>query len=331
MTEPASSLPPLGTILESIFQDAPEHFVVLDPELKVSIAGETFRKSTGIESGGRRSFLDTIEQFSLSKAREVFESLRQGGGEHRSLDLNHRRIDGKTFNVSYSWVACMDESGACRAFVGIGRERNPEAASTDEVGELKSELERTRSDMERRVKEIGRLRHQLENQSSRDEATGLGNRRYILERLEGELDRSQRYNEPLTLLLCDIDNLTQVNEEYGQDRGDEVIQRVAGVVRDQVRTSDVAARYNGEEFLILCPHTDRANAQFLAERLRRRVSEISYPDDEGGEFGVTISVGLVAVNGQNEFGVEAVLRAVEQALESAKHGGMNRVSLVEVS
>ncbi len=330
MTERSSSLPPLGTILESIFQDAPEHFVVLDPELNVSIAGETFRKATGIGTGQRRSFLDTIEQFSLSKAREVFESLRQGSGEHRSLDLNHRREDGQSFNVSYSWVACMDETGTCRAFVGIGREGIPAIASKDEVGQLKTELNRAKDDMERRVKEISRLRKQLESQSSRDEATGLANRRYVMERLEGELDRSRRYGEPLTILLCDIDGLTQVNEEHGQDRGDEVIQRVADVVRDQVRTSDVAARYNGEEFLVLCPHTDRANAQFLAERLRRRVSEISFPDEEGDEFGVTISVGLVAVTGQNEFDVEAVLRAVEQALESAKHGGMNRVSLVDV-
>ncbi len=331
MTEP-QPLPPLGQILESIFRDAPEYFVVLDPELRVKIAGETFRRTVGFEPDKHVSFLDTIERFSLSKAREVFEALRQGDGEHRRLDIFHHRTDGEAVSVTYSWVACMDEAGTCRAFVGIGRESAAEAApsSGEEVSRLRAALERASQDTDRRAKEIARLREQIESQASRDELTGLLNRRAVLERAEGEVARAIRYDEPLTLLLFDIDHMTLVNEEYGQEKGDEVIRRVAETVGDQTRTSDLAARYEGEAFLVLCPHTDRANAQFLAERLRRRVAELSFESD-AGEFGVTISVGLVTVAGGNEFDMEAILHAAESAVESAKNGGMNRVKLMDVS
>ncbi len=331
MTDNAASLPPLATLLESIFRDAPEHFVVLDPDLKVCIAGETFRRSVGLERRRDVSFLETVERFSLGKTRETFEALRQGSGEHRALEVYHRRAGGEAFPVAYSWVSCMDESGACRAFIGIGRESSAEApTSTQEVKGLRAELEKTRVDMERRSKEIARLREELQNHSALDEATGLANRRTALARLEIEVPRAIRYGEPLTLMLVDIDHLDSVNETYGHEKGDEVVVQVAALVREQIRTTDLAARYDGEEFLVICPHTDRASAQFLAERLRRRIAEMSFQAD-GEEFGVTISAGLVSVSGGNEFDVDAVLRAVDQALESAKNGGRNRVRLAEVS
>ena len=330
MTDPSSNLPPFQAILETVLRNAPEYLVILDPELRIVAAGETFRRAVGMKEDGTPSFLDTIERFSLSKTREVFEELRQKEGTHLSLDVNHRRADGEPLAVSYSWISWVDETGTCRAFVGIGREQVEPAVSSEEVARLEEELVRLRADRERRAKEIARLRHKLENRTLRDETTGLHNRPAVLERLEGELDRAQRYDEPLTLVLCDIDHMNRINERHGQEKGDEVIQAVARVVREQVRKSDVASRYAGEEFLILCPHTDRANAQFLAERLRRRIAELSFQGKDDEEFGITVSVGLVAVNGQNEFGVEAVLRAVELALESAKTAGMNRVSLVDV-
>jgi diguanylate cyclase (GGDEF)-like protein len=150
-----------------------------------------------------------------------------------------------------------------------------------------------------------------------------------MERLEFESARAARYEEPLTLILFDVDRMTHVNETHGQDMGDEVLRRVAEVVKEQIRTSDIAGRYSGEEFMILCPNTERPSAQFLAERLRRRVAELSFTTEEE-EFGVTISVGLVTVTSQNEFDIEAILGASEQALESAKTGGMNRVRVLEV-
>ncbi len=329
MTDNAASLPPLATLLESIFRDSPEHFVVLDPDLKIRIAGETFRRSVGLDRNCEVNFLETIERFSLGKTRETFEALRQGDGDHRGLEVYHRRPGSEAFPVAYSWVSCMDEAGVCKAFIGIGRESSSGAVSTtDEVRRLRAELEKAREDMERRAKEIARLREELQTHTTLDGTTGLANRRTALARLEIEVPRALRYDAPLTIMLVDIDHLDFVNDTYGQEKGDEVVVQVAALVREQIRNTDLAARYDGEEFLVICPHTDRANAQFLAERLRRRVAELSFQAD-GEEFGVTISAGLVSVSGTNEFQVDAVLHAAEQALVAAKNGGRNRVRVAE--
>jgi diguanylate cyclase (GGDEF)-like protein len=321
-------VPAPADILERIFEGAPEFLVVLDAELKVLRAGSAFREAVGLTDRADVSFLDTVERFSLSRVRETFESLREGASKRETLEINHRRKSGTPVMVRYSWMSCVDGSGTCRAFVGIGREvRGPE--TSEDPGRMQADLEATRADLERRTQEIARLRKELLHQATRDELTGLGNRRFLMERLEIESARAIRYDQPMTLILLDVDRMTHVNETHGQEMGDAVLKQVAEVVQDQIRQSDLAGRYVGEEFLVLCPSTDRASAQFLAERLRRRVAELSFTNEDE-EFGVTVSVGLVTVDGHNEFDVEAILHAAEQALESAKTGGMNRVRVLEV-
>jgi diguanylate cyclase (GGDEF)-like protein/PAS domain S-box-containing protein len=320
--------PSPNDILERIFEGAPEFFVVLDSDLKVSRAGSAFREAVGFKDKGDLSFLDTVERFSLSRVREIFETLRDGASERETLEINHRRKSGAPIPVRYSWMSCTDDGGKCRAFVGIGREVRG-AEESEDAAKLADELETARADLERRTQEIARLRKELLHQATRDELTGLGNRRFLMERLEIETARAIRYDQPMTLILLDVDRMTHVNETHGQEMGDEVLKQVAAVVQDQIRQTDLAGRYVSEEFLILCPSTDRASAQFLAERLRRRVAELSFTNEDE-EFGVTVSVGLVTVDGQNEFDTEAILHAAEQALESAKTGGMNRVRVLEV-
>jgi diguanylate cyclase (GGDEF)-like protein len=323
-----SPVPAPADILERIFEGAPEFMVVLDADLKVSRAGSAFRDAVGIKDRTDVSFLDTVERFSLSRVREIFEALRDKTSERETLEINHRRKSADPIMVRYSWMSCVDGTGTCRAFVGIGSEvRDGEESGDTEA--ITADLEAARADLERRTQEIARLRKELLHQATRDELTGLGNRRFLMERLEIETARAIRYDQPMTLILLDVDRMTHVNETYGQEMGDAVLKQVAEVVQDQIRQSDVAGRYVSEEFLVLCPSTDRASAQFLAERLRRRVAELSFTHEDE-EFGVTISVGLVTVDGQNEFDVEAIIQAAEQALESAKTGGMNRVRVLEV-
>lgn len=326
---------PLPHLLERIFADTPEAFLVLDDELTITAAGASFRRTLGLKEDENPSFLETVERFSLARVREVFEDLRQAGAGHRALELNHRLPDGEAVGMRYSWVACHDDAGRCRAFVGIGRPVDPvadakNASDADEVQALRDQLAEAHENTERRSREIARLREELVNRTSHDELSGLGNRTFILDRLVEESERAVRYDQPMTLILVDIDRLAGVNEDFGRDQGDIVISGVAQVVREQIRGSDVAGRIEGGEFLVLCPHTDRASAQFLAERLRRRVAELSFTHEDE-EFGTTVSLGLVTVAGKNhQFDNEALLAAADQALEAAKRGGTNRIQLVEV-
>jgi diguanylate cyclase (GGDEF)-like protein len=323
------ALPPMSAILEKVFEDAPEYLVVLDPSLQIQMAGAAFRAAMNYEPKTPKSFLDTVERFAVSRVRDTLERLRKDGVKHETIEVRHLLPDATTVSVTYSFVACLDELGECRALVGLGREDSPSPQSREEIDALKNNLETTTVKMERRAKEIARLRQELQKQTTRDDMTELGNRRFLLERLEVEVARASRYDQPLTLILFDVDRMGNVNDTFGRDKGDEVIREVARVVREQIRNTDVAGRYDGEEFMVLCPHTDRANAQFLAERLRRRIAELSFQGEQE-EFGVTISVGLVTLTGQNEFATEAILQAAENAVATAKQSGMNRVKILEI-
>ena len=326
MPKAKSSVPTSINILKGMFRDAPEYLVVLDADLNVTMAGSRFQKATGIKKNSQVSFLDTVDRFSRSKVENAIQGLKDAKDPHCVLDINHQGPKDSV-TVQYSWTCYRDDSGTCQAFIGIGR---PKPAAKSESGEkVNEELEFVTAQLERRTRELTRLKKKMEDRAERDDMTGLGNRRYLMERLEVEAARAARYDQPLTLILFDIDRMAHVNDVYGQEKGDEVIQAMSLVIQEQIRQSDLAGRYAGEEFLILCPHTDRANAQFLAERLRRRVAELSF-EGKDEEFGITISVGLVTITGQNEFDVEAIIQAAEQALESAKTGGMNRVRILEV-
>ena len=323
------ALPSMSAILEKVFEDAPEFLVVLDPDLQIRMAGAAFREAIRYDTAKSHSFLDTVERFAVSRVRDTLERLRKDGVKHQTLEVRHHLADETALTVTYSFVACLDDKGECRALIGLGREEAPSPQSREEIDALKNDLEMTTAKMERRSKEIARLRTELQRQTTRDELTDLGNRRFLLERLEIEVAHASRYDEPITLILFDVDRMGNVNDTYGRDKGDEVIREVARVIREQVRNTDVAGRYDGEEFMVLCPHTDRANAQFLAERLRRRVAELSFQAEQD-EFGVTISVGLVTLTGHNEFAIEAILQAAENAVATAKQSGMNRVKIFEV-
>ena len=323
------ALPPMSAILEKVFEDAPEFLVVLDPSLTIQMAGAAFRNGISYDAQTPKSFLDTVERFAVSRVRDTLERLQKDGVKHETIEVRHQLPDQTTISVTYSFVACLDEKGECRALVGLGREDTPSPRSREEIDALKSDLELTTAKMERRAKEIARLRTELQKQTTRDDLTELNNRKFLLETLEVEVARASRYDQPLTLILFDVDRLGNVNDTFGRDKGDAVIREIARVVREQIRNTDIAGRYDGEEFMVLCPHTDRANAQFLAERLRRRIADMSFQAGED-EFGVTVSVGLVTLSGQNEFAMEAILQAAENAVETAKQSGMNRVKIFEV-
>jgi diguanylate cyclase (GGDEF)-like protein len=316
-------------IFDSIMNSTADLVVFLTPDLKLSAASKAFSRTTGLDAG--HAFMDGLDRFSANGVVKTFRSLEQAGSDDTvSVVLHHKNGNAVRFPVRYSWTACRTPEGSCLGFWGVGR---PHSALDDsEVTELHQRIGMLEAERDRRAQEISRLRVKVKEQTHVDELTGLGNRQFILDRIESEVPRAIRYDEPLTILLFDIDHLSKVNEDYGQSVGDTVLREVAGVVRQQVRASDLTGRYSGEEFLILCPHTDRPSAAFLAERLRRRIADLSFEAEAEGvseEFGITISLGMVTVDAANEFNVEAIVRATEEALCNAKNGGMNRIQLLE--
>lgn len=169
-----------------------------------------------------------------------------------------------------------------------------------------------------------RFREALRYQSIRDPLTGLFNRRFLDEWLERELRRAERDKSSVALLMLDLDHFKRFNDSYGHEGGDAVLREVGKLLQDEVRTSDIACRFGGEELAIVAPATGIAEAEGLAERVRRKVEGLVVLANSRSLGRVTVSVG-VATSCNHEQNVEKLIRAADHALYRAKHSGRNCV------
>jgi two-component system, cell cycle response regulator len=168
-----------------------------------------------------------------------------------------------------------------------------------------------------------RLHGIVERQAVLDELTGLANRRQAQEMLVREIARAERFSTPIGFVLCDLDNFKDVNDRYGHLVGDEVLRALAAVLMEVVRTTDLAARWGGEEFALLLPSTDVDGAAHVAERAREALEERTLMTHDGEAIRVTASFGVAAFpeHGRGD----DLVAAADLALYAAKRLGKNRV------
>lgn len=158
-----------------------------------------------------------------------------------------------------------------------------------------------------------------------DSLTGLHNRLYLETHLATLFKRAVERRRPLSVLMTDIDRFKLINDTYGHDGGDEVLREFAKRLRRNVRGSDLASRYGGEEFFIVMPDTDTSIAEVVAERIRREVASTPFPVNKNAiSVPVTISVGIASVLPTGD-SVSALLKRADDALYDAKAAGRNRV------
>ena len=194
----------------------------------------------------------------------------------------------------------------------------------NEKGEPKGLMGAARDITERRETE-----EKLRQQATTDPPTEIFNRRYFFEVAQQELERSQRYKRPLSIIIFDIDHFKKINDTYGHNAGDEVLRKLTEGCAESLRENDIFARYGGEEFVILLPETDSDRAEQMAERMRKSCAET--PLDVGvATVNQTVSFGVANLNGEKIDLDELLLRA-DKALYQAKEAGRNRVCLWEKS
>jgi diguanylate cyclase (GGDEF)-like protein len=168
---------------------------------------------------------------------------------------------------------------------------------------------------------------QLEALAVTDVLTGLSNRRRLMTRLEEEVQRARRYKTPLSVVMIDIDHFKQVNDTYGHAMGDEVLRNIGAMLKDGVRTTDLAARFGGEELTLVLSHTDSAAAFQVAENLREKFAAMKHTLD-GVTIQKTASMGVASRDGQGEVpNAEDLLKHADEALYRAKETGRNRVEV----
>jgi two-component system cell cycle response regulator len=165
----------------------------------------------------------------------------------------------------------------------------------------------------------------LQRVAAIDALTGLYNRRFGLERLSQEFSRSVRSNEPLGVVLFDVDNFKTVNDTYGHEAGDRVLKVVANSVKAVLREGDTLMRYGGEEFLAVLPAAGEADVRGLGERIRR-VVESSVVAIGAAEIRVTVSLGAVSLPILDVADIDDLIRHADDAMYRSKTAGRNRLT-----
>ena len=231
--------------------------------------------------------------------------------------------------------------GARRISQGELEVEIPDTGTHDEIGlltrtfdDMARRLRRNRDEIEQQHRQLREQNDQLqranevlEQLSITDGLTKLHNHRYFQETLTREIKRVSRTREPLAILLIDIDDFKALNDHLGHAEGDALLVRIAKILNESVRESDVLARYGGEEFVVLATGTDLEGASFVAEKVRTAVAEAWFgPDDAGEPTRITVSIGVAEYRGDRR----SFFDAADRALYRAKAAGKNCVVSAEL-
>jgi len=171
-------------------------------------------------------------------------------------------------------------------------------------------------------KKIKRLKNQIEYEANHDKLTDILNRKKLNEEIEKAIEFSKRYNIPLSFIYFDIDNFKKINDTYGHEFGDYVLQKLSKIVTNNLRKTDLFGRWGGEEFLIALPNTDLKKALEVAEKIRKIIQNISFKNKK-----ITISLGVDSLKPNDTY--KDIFSRLDKALYTAKKEGKNRVVYIK--
>ena len=214
--------------------------------------------------------------------------------------------------------------------VAVFASHNPEPLSEDSLGLF--EILVTQATV---ALENARLFAQAQRLATRDELTGLYNRRHFLELLEREISRAERYDQPMAVIMIDIDGgnrdnlgLKAINDTYGHQAGDTLLKTVGNFLYENIRRADVVARYGGDEFVLLAPQTGSEKAPALAARLCRELREESFVV-AGLTLHITVSVGIASFRRGAGYDAATMIHLADQAMYCAKERGGDQICVAE--
>ncbi|RKY92859.1 diguanylate cyclase response regulator [candidate division KSB1 bacterium] len=179
--------------------------------------------------------------------------------------------------------------------------------------------------LHQRMQELSEARERLQQLAITDGLTGLFNYRYFREQLEHEINRAERHNLDVSLVMMDIDFFKYYNDRNGHLAGDEVLKHIANILCSNVRKIDIAARYGGEEFALILPETDKNSAVIVAEKIRKLIEDDPIPHEERQPNGkLTISMGVSNFPDDSRT-AKGLIEIADRRLYNAKQAGRNVV------
>jgi len=191
--------------------------------------------------------------------------------------------------------------------------------------ELQLRIERTLSEQRMRAERKVNL-EELERLAITDDLTKLFNSRHFYQRLKDEINRSRRYQTPLSLLLLDIDFFKDYNDNYGHLEGNKVLQQIGKTIQTCLRSMDTAYRYGGEEFTVLLPQTISSEAETVAKRIKKAVAKLKFYPEEKETASITISIGVTEY--RHGDAPEKFVKRADQAMYMSKKNGRNKVTIL---
>jgi diguanylate cyclase (GGDEF)-like protein len=170
----------------------------------------------------------------------------------------------------------------------------------------------------------------LKEMAQIDMLTGINNRRHFVDESQKAIERARRYNEPLSLIMIDIDYFKRINDNYGHACGDKVIQEVALLIKSNFRSTDVIGRLGGEEFAITMLKSNKDEAYLKAEELRLMVEQMQF-DFNNSALHISISVGITQLHNNNDLSLDDLINQADKAMYQAKELGRNTIIFYNVN
>jgi diguanylate cyclase (GGDEF)-like protein/PAS domain S-box-containing protein len=307
--------------LQRILSELPIATLVVDAARRISYRSAKFEMLFGYTANDVAALHDWLplafpDPSYLEEARkagyEIVALSRKTGHASGPAELRVRCKDGTSKTVEFHYVDLLDQ--------GIWMMND-----ITEQNDMEESMRAINDHLMERLGEISGLQEQLRKQAMHDSLTGLFNRRYLDEMLERELARARREGPPLTVMMLDIDFFKKLNDTYGHQAGDEVLRRLADLLRKNSRAEDIPCRYGGEEFLLVLPNMGRADALTRAEQWRQEFEAMHITLGQA-TMRSTISIGIATFPEQGQTR-DTLIEAADKALYDAKHNGRNRVEI----
>jgi diguanylate cyclase (GGDEF)-like protein/PAS domain S-box-containing protein len=246
--------------------------------------------------------LDTPEY--ASRAPELIKQVL--AGKIMRFEVIHRKKDGTIFPVEV--CASVMEAGGKKLILAIDRDISK-----------RRHAERERS----------KLIKKLEHTSQTDGLTGLLNRQHLDIRLREEVRRAKRYDNPLSIVMFDIDRFKEINDSYGHIIGDRILKNIADIVRETLRDTDIAGRFGGDEFILILVQTPIAVGVQVAERIRDKIEQAKISVKKDKFINFTISIGICQHNNKLK-NIEEFVAKADKAVYKAKDSGQNKICVAKI-
>ena len=288
---------------QTLFENSGTATIVIEPDTTISTYNNDFANFTGYSSEEiiGHSWTKFVAEDDINRLLSYHRMRRQ---ESSSAPRNYEfKIRNKNGNLLYIFMTITMIPGTTQSV----------ASMVDITERVKVEKELQKS--EQRYLEL----------SIMDDLTQLYNSRHLYAQLEKEMERSKRYEQPLTLLLLDLDKFKDFNDTYGHIEGDFVLSRLGQVIKRCLRDSDSAYRYGGEEFIVILPMTTSNDGFVTAKRIQDELRNEIFTPVSGKEVVVTMSIGVSQYKPDDD--MKTFVNRTDNCMYQAKHDGRNRICL----